>query len=87
LFRRHILYNEINLLVVPKAGTTITNKISKVFVPKARKQYSLNGSHGNTLPKVNCNRYLPSKFVPKIRHVILIGIRAEGTKHAINIKM
>jgi hypothetical protein len=30
------------------------------------------------LPKVNCNRYLPSKFVPKIRHVILIGIRAEG---------
>ena len=44
------------------------------------KQYSQNGSHGNTLPEVNCNKYLPSKFVPKIRHVILIGIRAEGTK-------
>ena len=54
---------------------------------KARKQYSRNGSHGNTLPEVNCNRYLPSKFVPKICHVILIGIRAEGTKYAINIKM
>jgi hypothetical protein len=39
------------------------------------------------LPEVNCNRYLPSKFVPKIRHVILIGIRAEVTKYAINIKM
>jgi hypothetical protein len=26
-------------------------------------------------------------IVPKIRHVILIGIRAEGTKYAINIKM
>jgi hypothetical protein len=63
------------------------NKISKVFVQKARKQYSRNGSHGNTLPEVNCNRYLPSKFVPKIRHVILIGIRSEGTKYDINIKM
>jgi hypothetical protein len=29
-------------------GTTITNKISKVFVPKARKQSSRNGFHGNT---------------------------------------
>jgi hypothetical protein len=52
-----------------------------------RKQYSRNGSHGNTLPEVSCKRYLPSKFVPKIRHVILIGIRAEGTKYAINIEM
>jgi hypothetical protein len=40
-----------------------------------------------TLPEVNCNRYLPSKFVPKIRHVILIGLHAEGTKYAININM
>jgi hypothetical protein len=47
----------------------------------------VNGSHGDTLPEVNCNRYLPSKFAPKIRHVILIGIRAEGTKYDINIKM
>jgi hypothetical protein len=46
-----------------------------------------NGSHGNTLPEVNCNRYLSNKFVPKIRHVILIGIHAEGSKYAINIKM
>jgi hypothetical protein len=37
---------------------TNTNKISKVFVPNSRKQYSRNGSHGNTLPEVNCNRYL-----------------------------
>jgi hypothetical protein len=44
-------------------------KIVKVLVPKSRKQYSRNGSHGNTLPEVNCNRYLPSKFAPKIRHV------------------
>ena len=62
-------------------------QISKVYVPKARKQYSRNGSHGNTLPEVNCYRYLPSKFVPNIRHVILIGICAECTKYAINIKM
>ena len=82
-FQRHILYNKINLLVVPN----ITNEISKVFVPNARKQYSRNGSHGNTLPEVNCNRYLPSKFVTKIRHVILIGIHAESTNYAINIKM
>jgi hypothetical protein len=41
----------------------------------------------NTLPEVNCNRYLPSKFVPIIHHVILIGICAECTKYAINIKM
>ena len=71
-FRRHILYSKINLLV---EGTTITNTISKVFVPKSRKQYSRNKSHGNTLPEVNCNRYLPSKFVPKIRHVILNKMR------------
>jgi hypothetical protein len=31
----------------------ITNKISKVFVSKARKQYSRNGSHSNTLPEIN----------------------------------
>ena len=61
--------------------------MSKVFLPKARKQYSRNRSHGNTLAEVNCNRYLPSKFVPKIRHVIPIGNRAEGTKYAINIKL
>jgi hypothetical protein len=29
----------------------------------------------------------PPEFVPKIRHVIVIGIRAEGTKYATNIKM
>jgi hypothetical protein len=52
-----------------------------VVVPKAPNKYSQNGSHGNTLPEVNCNRYLSNKFVPKIRHVILIDIRAKATKY------
>ena len=68
-FRRHILYwyNKINL-------RTITNKISKVFVPKARKQHSRNGSHGNTLPEVNCNWYLPSEIL----HVIFTTIHTNN---------
>ena len=84
-FRRHILYwyNKINLLIVPKAWPLRT----KFQKSSCRKQYSRKGSHGNTLPEVSCKRYLPSKFVPKICHVILIGIRAEGTKYAINIKL
>jgi hypothetical protein len=48
---------------------------------------ALTSKCSNTLPEVNCNRYLPSKFVPIIHHVILIGICAECTKYAINIKM
>jgi hypothetical protein len=63
-----------------------TTKIAKVFVPKARKQHSRNGPHGKTLPEANCNRYLPSIFVPKIPHVILISIHAEGTKYAFGTK-
>jgi hypothetical protein len=50
-FRRHILYNKINLLVVQKAWPIRTK--FQVFVPNSRKQYSRNGSHGNTLPEVN----------------------------------
>jgi hypothetical protein len=57
------------------------------YEQKKSLQHSRNGFHGNTLPEVNCNRYLPRKFVPKIRHVILIDIPAKGTKYAINIKM
>jgi hypothetical protein len=62
--RRHILYNKINWLVVPKAQPLRT-KFQKSSCRRQEKKYSRNGSHGNTLPEVNCNRYLPSKFVPK----------------------
>ena len=81
------LFSDKETLSFRSESMTITNKIANVFLPKARKQYSRNGFHGITLPEVNRNRYLPSKFEPKIRHVILIGIHGEGTKYAINIKM
>jgi hypothetical protein len=64
-FRRHILYNKINFIVV---GTTTTNKISKVFVPKARKQYSRNGSHGNTKINKNCKKLKLIKKNCNARH-------------------
>ena len=56
-------------------------KCSKVFVPKARKQYSRNGSHGNTLPEVNCNWYLPSKIL----HVIFTTIHKNNKKAYLEI--
>ena len=58
-FRRHILYNKINLIIV---GTTTTNKISKVFVPKTPKQYSRNGSHGSTLQLIVTGIYQANSY-------------------------
>jgi hypothetical protein len=76
-FRRHILYNKINLL----SARPLRTKFQKSSWRKARKQYSRNGSHGDTLPEVNCNQANSSQkfvmsywlaFVPKALNMLSI---------------